>query len=202
MTYRHPGSQTHWLTRIRMDDGAVLNVGAVADRDPIIIAADHAVEPHARTHPKPDVSDHASAGRDIVFIIRRLNFLVAKRINHAGLRACKAIAMTAEPPKTKLIPTSRPIAQAAVPGSPENMKPAKMRSTMPLNSIIPQRPDSSRRWSSTNMIETIPSNARNTVKISVRDSAPLRGHRRRTTPAAVPIKAEKSDHQNPGARRI
>src|SRR6267154_458277 len=202
MTHRHPRPQAHRLTLVSMDDGAVLNIGAVADHDPITVAAKHAVEPHARPYPKPDVADHASTGRDIVFIIGCLNFLVAKRIDHASLRACKAIAMTAVPPKTKLIPTSRPIAQAAVPGSPENMKPAKIRSTMPLNSIIPQRPDSSRRWSSANMIETIPSNARNTVNISVRDSAPFRGHSRRTTPAAVPIKAEKRDHQNPGARRI
>src|SRR5216684_1352919 len=179
MTHRHPGSQAHRLTLIRVDDGAVLNIGAVADHDPITVAAQHAVEPHARTDPKPNVADHASAGRNIVFIIGCLNSLVAKRINHASLRACKAIAMTAEPPRTKLIPTSRPIAQDAVPGSPENMKVAKIRSTMPLNSIIPQRPDNSRRWSSANMIETIPSNARNTVKISVRDSTPLSGHRSR-----------------------
>src|SRR4029077_12549970 len=157
MTHRYPGSQAHRLTLVRVDDGAVLNIGAVADHDPITVAAKHAVEPHARAYPKPNVADHASAGRDIVFITGCLNSLVAKRIDHADLRACKAIAMTAEPPKTKLIPTRRPIAQAAVPGSPENMKPARMRSTMPLNSIIPQRPDSSRRWSSANMMETIPS---------------------------------------------
>src|SRR5258708_11684633 len=105
MTYRHPGSQAHRLALVRMDDGAVLNIGAVADHDPITVAAKHAVEPHARTHSKPNVPDHASTGRDIVFIIRCLNLLVAKRIDHASLRACRAIAMTAVPPKTKLIPT-------------------------------------------------------------------------------------------------
>src|SRR5712671_810389 len=86
MTYRHLGSQAHGLTLVRMDDGAVLNVAAVADHDPVIVAAKHAVEPDACTYPKPDVADHAGAGRDIVFIIGRLNFLVAKRINHANLR--------------------------------------------------------------------------------------------------------------------
>src|SRR6266404_7224154 len=87
MTYRYPGSQAHRLALVRVDDGAVLNVGSVADHDPITVAANHAVEPHARAHPKPNVADHASAGRDIVFIVRCLNFLVAERIDHAHLRS-------------------------------------------------------------------------------------------------------------------
>src|SRR5450631_4714117 len=86
MAYRYPRSQAHRLTLVRMDDRAVLNIGAVADHDPIIVAANHAVEPHACACPKPNVADHGSAGRYIVFIIGRLDCLVAKRINHANLR--------------------------------------------------------------------------------------------------------------------
>jgi hypothetical protein len=43
-------------------------------------------------------------------------------------RACSAIAISAEPPNTTLMPTSSPIAQAAVPGRPVRMIVAKIRS--------------------------------------------------------------------------
>ncbi len=69
-------------------------------------------------------------------------------------RACKAMAMSAEPPNTRLMPMSRPMAHAAVPGRPANMMPARNRSTTPLNNIAPQRPDSSRLCSSANRIDS------------------------------------------------
>src|SRR6202022_112688 len=59
-------------------------------------------------------------------------------------RACSAIAISAEPPNTILMPTSSPSAQAAVPGRPVRMIVAKIRSMMPLASIQPHCPDSSR----------------------------------------------------------
>ena len=57
----------------------------------------------------------------------------------------RAIAMSAEPPMTILMPTSSPITHAAVPGKPAKMMAANTRSTIPLASIQPQRPVSSRR---------------------------------------------------------
>ena len=58
----------------------------------------------------------------------------------AGCRAASAIAISAAPPNTILMPTRRPSAQTAVPGSPAKMMAARMRSMMPLTSIQPQRP--------------------------------------------------------------
>ena len=59
-------------------------------------------------------------------------------------RACSAMAISAVPPNTILMPTSSPIAQAAVLGSPAKIIAPSTRSTTPLASIQPQRPDSSR----------------------------------------------------------
>jgi hypothetical protein len=73
----------HRLTLIRMDYGAILNVCAVAEYDPIVVAAQYTVEPHTRPYAKPNASDHAGAGSDIVFIASRLNFLVTEGINHS-----------------------------------------------------------------------------------------------------------------------
>lgn len=42
------------------------------------------------------------------------------------LRACRAMAMSAEPPNTMLMPTNSPMAQAAVPGSPRTMTQANI----------------------------------------------------------------------------
>ena len=52
------------------------------------------------------------------------------------------------------------------------------------------------------MIEAIPSKNRNTVKTSVSETAPDKGHASSTTPAMTPTTAEQSDHQNPGAWRM
>src|ERR1019366_10355858 len=71
--------------------------------------------------------------------------------------ACSAIAISAQPPNNILMPTSSPIAQAAVPGRPARMIAAKIKSMMPLASIQPHRPESSRLCSSANMIEATPS---------------------------------------------
>src|SRR4029077_7329945 len=56
------------------------------------------------------------------------------------LRACRAIAISAEPPKIILMPTSNPSAQAAVPGNPAKMIVARTKSMIPLASIQTQRP--------------------------------------------------------------
>src|SRR5262249_22643137 len=61
-----------------------------------------------------------------------------------SFRADSDIAIRAAPPKIMLMPTSRPSAQAAVLGSPAKIISASARSMMPLTSIQPHRPDSSR----------------------------------------------------------
>src|SRR5262245_58191724 len=119
----------------------------------------------------------------------------------SGVRACRAIAISAEPPNSMLMPTSSPSAQAAVPGSPIRIMPARMRSMMPLASIQPHRPDSSFLCSSAYMIESTPSMMKNTISSSVSDMAPLIGHTSSTMPAAMASTAESSDHQNPGECR-
>ena len=48
MSDRYPGSQAHGLALVRVDDGAVLDVDAFAQVDPIAVPAQHAVEPDAR----------------------------------------------------------------------------------------------------------------------------------------------------------
>ncbi|MGA2190503.1 MAG: hypothetical protein ABSH33_18435 [Steroidobacteraceae bacterium] len=85
MADRDVGGQFHRLAGVRVDDGAVLDIGAVADRDPIIVAAQHTIEPYARPDPEANVADHASAGRNVVFMGRRLQPFLAERINHASL---------------------------------------------------------------------------------------------------------------------
>ena len=134
---------------------------------------------------------------------------LAARVQCAGAverepisRACRAIAISAEPPNTILMPTSSPIAQAAVPGRPARMIAAKIRSMMPLASIQPHRPDSSRLCSSANMIEATPSITKNTMRTKVSERTPLNGHNSSKMPAAIPRIAETSDHQKPGAWRI
>ena len=68
----------------------------------------------------------------------------SNQADHTRLRACSAMAISAEPPKIMLMPSSRPSAQAAVPGSPAKIITASTRSTMPLTSIQPHWPDNSR----------------------------------------------------------
>src|ERR1700730_10121384 len=114
-------------------------------------------------------------------------------------RAYSAIAISAEPPNNILMPTSSPSAQAAVPGRPAKMIVAKIRSMMPLASIQPHRPDSSRLCSSANIIEATPSITKNTMRTKVSERTPLNGHNSSTIPAATPRIAETSDHQKPGA---
>src|SRR6185312_12978699 len=60
-------------------------------------------------------------------------------------RAAVAIEISAAPPKIMLIPSSRPIAHAAEPGSPTMMMRPRIKSMIPLASIQPQRPESCRR---------------------------------------------------------
>ena len=100
------------------------------------------------------------------------------------------------------MPTSSPIAQAAVPGRPIKIKVARMRSTMPLASIQPQRPESWLRCSSANMIEAMPSNMKKTISTKVSENTPVSGQPKRITPTRIASTAEASDHQNPGACRI
>src|SRR5262249_2414169 len=116
-------------------------------------------------------------------------------------RACRAIAIIAEPPNSMLMPTSRPSAQAAVPGSPAQMMAARMRSMMPLISIQPHFPDSSFLCSSAYIIESTPSMMKNTIRSRVSETAPRTGHPNKTIPAAMASTADRSDHQNPGAWR-
>jgi Phage integrase, N-terminal SAM-like domain len=85
-----------------------------------------------------------------------------------------------------LMPTSSPIAQAAVPGRPAKMIVAKIRSMMPLASIQPHRPDSSRLCLSANMIEATPSITKNTMSTKVSERTPRNGHNSSTIPTAIP----------------
>jgi hypothetical protein len=119
-----------------------------------------------------------------------------------GAERRRTIAISAEPPNTMLMPTSSTIAQAAVPGRPVRMIVAKIRSMMPLASIQPHRPDSSRLCSSANMIEAMPSITKNAMRIKVSERTPLNGHNSSTIPTAIPRIAETSDHPKPGAWRI
>src|SRR5580658_1017544 len=56
------------LTLVRVNDAAVLHVAALAQLDPVGVAAQHAVEPDARSLPKPYAADHASARRDVIVL--------------------------------------------------------------------------------------------------------------------------------------
>ena len=91
------------------------------------------------------------------------------------LRACRAIAINEVPPNSMLIPTRRPSAHAAVPGSPVKMMKASNRSTMPLTIIQVQRPVSSFLCSSAYMIDATPSMVKNTISSKVSDMAPRIG---------------------------
>jgi hypothetical protein len=73
---------------------------------------------------------------------------------------------------------------------------------MPLASIQPHRPDSSRLCSSANIIEATPSITKNTMRTNVRERTPLNGRNRSMIPAAIPRIAETSDHQKPGTLPI
>ncbi len=72
---------------------------------------------------------------------------------------------------------------------------------MPLTSIQPQRPLSSRLCSSAYMMVAKPSTAKKTMATRVSDTAPLTGQPISAMPARMPITAESSDHQNPGSWR-
>src|SRR5262245_11499409 len=119
----------------------------------------------------------------------------------SALRACKAMAIIAEPPNSMLMPTSNPSAQAAVPGKPPQMMAAKMRSMMPLISIQPHRPESSFLCSNAYRIESTPSMMKNAIRSNVSETAPGTGQPSKTIPAAIASTADRSDHQNPGAWR-
>ena len=119
----------------------------------------------------------------------------------ASPRACSAIAISDVPPNSMLMPTSSPSAHAAVPGSPVQIKAARMRSMMPLTSIQTQRLERSFLCSNAYMIEATPSMMKNTISSSVSETTPLTGQSSRTMPAAVASTADTSAHQNPGAWR-
>src|SRR6516165_7498656 len=109
--------------------------------------------------------------------------------------------MTAHPPKIRLMPSRSPSAQSAVPGSPISSSTPSPTSTMPLASIQPQRPESALRCSSAYRMVTAPSANRNAINTAVSDSVPSSGQPTSSTPATMPISADTSDHQNPGAWR-
>src|SRR5215469_11461314 len=121
---------------------------------------------------------------------------------YAALRAASAMAIIADPPNNILIPTSKPSAQVADSGRPAKMMPARMRSTMPLASIQPQRPDNRARCSNANISVAMPSTMKNAISTSVSETVPLIGQRISTMPAAMPTTADRRDHQKPGALRI
>src|ERR1700736_1365191 len=78
-------------------------------------------------------------------------------VKAASLRASNAMAMSEAPPNTMSIPTSRPSAQTSVPGKPEMMIPARIKSMTPFTRIHSHLPASSRRWAMARMIIKIPS---------------------------------------------
>ena len=53
------------LAFIHMDDRPILNIGAVADLDEILVTPQHTVEPDARFRSQRDITDHARSRRDI-----------------------------------------------------------------------------------------------------------------------------------------
>jgi hypothetical protein len=75
---------------------------------------------------------------------RRDRDVVVRSYACALLRACSAMAISAAPPNTILMPTRSPIAQAAVLGRPPKIIAPSTRSTMPLTSIQPHLPVNSR----------------------------------------------------------
>src|ERR1039457_6879827 len=99
--------------------------------------ADH-VRHHARTvgaHLRAQAQGLArQAGRGGS---RRDRDVVVRSYACALLRACSAMAISAAPPNTILMPTRSPIAQAAVLGRPPKIIAPSTRSTMPLTSIQP-----------------------------------------------------------------
>ena len=99
-----------------------------------------------------------------------------------------------------LMPTSRPTAQAAAPGSPAKIITASTRSTTPLASSQPQR--GVLRWLLAYMIEAMPSTTKKAISTNVSETAPVTGRASSMPPTRMASAADTSDHQKPGAARI
>src|SRR5690606_35252483 len=76
---------------VHVDHRALLDVGIVADHHPVVVGADHHIEPDA--HPPPDLDgpDHGGAGGDVVFT-EHCHGAVTKAVQHGlSLRSgCRA----------------------------------------------------------------------------------------------------------------
>ena len=75
----------------------------------------------------------------------------------AATAACSAIEISAVPPKTRLMPTRRPMAHAAVPGRPRKMSAAENEIDHTAHQSIAQRAEKPCRCCSAIMIEAMPS---------------------------------------------
>ena len=65
MAHRHIVADDRRLRAgVDVDDGAILDVAALADADEIGIAAQHAVKPHTRLRTDLDLADHRRRGRN------------------------------------------------------------------------------------------------------------------------------------------
>jgi hypothetical protein len=117
-------------------------------------------------------------------------------------RSASAISIIATPPNMRLTPTMAPIAHVTVAGRPIRIIEAKDKSTIPLASIQPHRPDNSRRCSSANMIVAKPSNTKKAVRSNGSMASPNSGRANKITATAIVEMAESNDHRNPGACHI
>src|SRR5690606_34498963 len=77
---------------VHVDHRALLDVGIVADHHPVVVGADHHIEPDA--HPPPDLDgpDHGGTGGDVVFT-EHCHGAVTKAVLHSnglsGWTLCK-----------------------------------------------------------------------------------------------------------------
>jgi hypothetical protein len=83
--------KSHGFAFVGMDDGAVLDVDAVAQIDPVAVPSQHAVEPHARAGAEADAPDHAGVGRDVVVVAYRLD-----PASHPTCKSCAASRLGAD----------------------------------------------------------------------------------------------------------
>ena len=133
----------------------------------------------------------------------------AARAQRAGVaehgsisRACSAIANQRRAAEHHIDADQHPDSPGCGAGQACENDPVMIRSMMPLASIQPHHPDSSRLCSSANIIEATPSITKYTMRTKVSERTPLNGHNSSTVPAAIPRIAETSDHLKPGAWRI
>jgi len=71
VTDRHAVAEHHRQPRIGVDHAIILHVRSFTDGDPVVVAAQHGAEPHARILEQPHPADQHRIRRDIVFAFGR-----------------------------------------------------------------------------------------------------------------------------------